>query len=100
MDCIHLIDSRQSISLKNSSCSLSADDGLNVHANYFNVEKILNQTTILVELLSNIIQPMNDYLHLQKQLKFMKMIMVVCRTHLFFIFIIIQFKIIVHVECY
>ncbi|CAF3719681.1 unnamed protein product, partial [Rotaria sordida] len=52
MDCMHFTDSREYISVSNSKCSSMGDDGLNVHAMYFIVKKIINSTALIVQTLS------------------------------------------------
>ena len=49
VDCIHLMDTRESITIENSQCSSMGDDGLNVHATYFTVKEIINSTTLIVQ---------------------------------------------------
>jgi hypothetical protein len=48
-DCMHFMDNREYISISNSKCSSMGDDGLNVHATYFNVRQIINSTTLIVQ---------------------------------------------------
>ena len=48
-DCIHLMDTREYISIENSQCSSMGDDGLNVHATYFTVKEVINSTTLIVQ---------------------------------------------------
>jgi hypothetical protein len=50
-DCMHFMDNRELISIENSKCSSMGDDGLNVHATYFNVREIINSTTLIVQTL-------------------------------------------------
>ena len=47
-DCMHFADSRESIRISDSKCQLQADDGLNVHAQYFVVTEIVNSSALIV----------------------------------------------------
>ena len=49
-DCMHFGDNRGSISIVNSSCEGMGDDGLNVHAYYFNCTQIVNSSTAVISL--------------------------------------------------
>jgi hypothetical protein len=53
VDCLHFVDSREYISISNSKCSSMGDDGLNVHAVYFIVKKIINSTALIVQTLNS-----------------------------------------------
>ena len=48
-DCLHFADSRDYINIFNSKCEAMGDDGLNVHAVYFNVTRIVNSTSLLIQ---------------------------------------------------
>lgn len=48
-DCMHLTDSRESISISNTHCQSTGDDALAVHAVYFLVTDIINSTTLTME---------------------------------------------------
>jgi len=47
-DCMHLADSRESIHIYDSKCELQGDDGLNVHAQYFIVNEIVNSSALIL----------------------------------------------------
>ena len=49
VDCMHLMDSREYISICDSSCQGMGDDGLNVHSVFFIVTQIINSTTIVIQ---------------------------------------------------
>ena len=49
-DCMHFGDHRGHIRIVNSSCDGMGDDGLNVHAYFFNLTEILNATTAVISL--------------------------------------------------
>ncbi|CAF1413959.1 unnamed protein product [Rotaria magnacalcarata] len=48
-DCMHFADSRQYINIFDTSCEGQGDDGLNVQAFYFQVIRILNSTSLIVQ---------------------------------------------------
>lgn len=49
VDCIHLVDTREYISISDSVCQGMGDDGLNVHATFFLVTEIINSTSAVIE---------------------------------------------------
>ena len=49
VDCLHLTDSFESITILNSECQSMGDDGLNIHSSYFNVSRIINSTALIME---------------------------------------------------
>jgi hypothetical protein len=48
-DCMHFSDSRDYINIVDSKCEGQGDDGLNVHAFYFNITQIINSTALILE---------------------------------------------------
>ncbi len=48
LDCMHFTDTREYVSISDSICHTTGDDGLNVHANYLLVTEIINSTTIII----------------------------------------------------
>jgi hypothetical protein len=48
-DCMHFIDTREYVSISDSTCQAMGDDGLNVHAVFFLVTAVINSTTIIIE---------------------------------------------------
>jgi hypothetical protein len=48
-DCIHFADAREYINIFDSQCIGMSDDGLNVHATYFSISRIINSTTIMIQ---------------------------------------------------
>ncbi|CAF1495937.1 unnamed protein product [Adineta ricciae] len=52
VDCMHFIDTREYISIIDSECYGMGDDGLNVHAVFFLVTKIIDTHTIIIEIKS------------------------------------------------
>jgi hypothetical protein len=49
VDCLHLTDNREYISIIDSECQSMGDDGLNIHSSYFNVSQIINSTAFIME---------------------------------------------------
>ncbi len=49
IDCMHFTDARESISISDSSCHGTGDDGLNVHAVFLLVPEVINSTTIIIQ---------------------------------------------------
>ena len=49
VDCMHFLDSREYISISDSSCQGMGDDGLNVHSVLFLVTEVINSNTIIIE---------------------------------------------------
>jgi hypothetical protein len=49
-DCMHLTDSREYVSILNTKCQSTGDDGLAVHAVYLFVVEVINSTTIMMEI--------------------------------------------------
>ena len=48
-DCLHLVDTREYISISDSTCQAMGDDALNVHATFLLVTGIINSTSIVIE---------------------------------------------------
>ncbi|CAF4072671.1 unnamed protein product [Adineta steineri] len=57
-DCMHFLDTRESISISDSECQAMGDDGLNVHAMFFQVTQVIDSTTVIIEE-SNWDEPLN-----------------------------------------
>jgi hypothetical protein len=49
IDCMHFTDAREYISITDSSCQATGDDGLNVHGVFLLVTEVLNSSTIIIE---------------------------------------------------
>lgn len=47
-DCMHFADSREYVHISDSKCELQADDGLNVHSQYFIVTEIVNSSALII----------------------------------------------------
>ncbi|CAF0969010.1 unnamed protein product, partial [Adineta ricciae] len=48
-DCMHLISTREFISLKDSKCQMQGDDGLNVLTPYVSVANVINSTALILQ---------------------------------------------------
>lgn len=48
LDCLHFTDSREFVSVTDSECHTTADDGLNVHAAYILITEVINSSTIIM----------------------------------------------------
>ena len=49
VDCIHHTDAREYISISDSSCHATGDDGLNVHGVFFLVTQVIDSNTVIIE---------------------------------------------------
>jgi hypothetical protein len=49
IDCMHFTDAREYVSISDSSCRATGDDGLNVHATFLLVTEVINSTAIIIE---------------------------------------------------
>jgi hypothetical protein len=49
-DCMHFTDSREYVSVLNTKCQSTGDDGLAVHAVYFLVTEVINSTTLMMQI--------------------------------------------------
>jgi len=49
-DCMHITDSREYVSVLNTTCQSTGDDGLAVHAVYYLVTEVINSTTLMMEI--------------------------------------------------
>jgi hypothetical protein len=49
-DCMHLTESIESISVLNTKCQSTGDDGLAVHAVYFLVTEVINSTALMMQI--------------------------------------------------
>jgi len=58
MDCMHFLDTREYISISDSTCQAMGDDGLNVHAAYLLISEIINSSTIII-MVTNSADPLN-----------------------------------------
>ena len=48
-DCMHFADAREYVHIFDSKCEAMGDDGLNIHAVYFNVSQIINSTALIIQ---------------------------------------------------
>jgi hypothetical protein len=48
LDCMHFMDTREYVFITDSRCQTTGDDGLNIHASYLLVTKIINSNTIII----------------------------------------------------
>jgi hypothetical protein len=48
-DCMHFADAREYVNIFDSKCEAMGDDGLNIHAVYFNVTEIVNSTALIIQ---------------------------------------------------
>jgi hypothetical protein len=58
LDCMHFTDTREYVSISDSICHTTADDGLNVHASYLLVIEVINSNTIIINT-TNSADPLN-----------------------------------------
>jgi hypothetical protein len=49
VDCMHFVDTREYVSISDSSCQAMGDDGLNVHGVFFLVTEIIDSSTIIIQ---------------------------------------------------
>ena len=49
VDCMHHTDAREYISISDSSCHATGDDGLNVHGVFFLVTQVIDSNTVVIE---------------------------------------------------
>jgi hypothetical protein len=49
VDCLHLTDIREYVSITDSRCESMGDDGLNIHAPYFNIIEVINSTALIIQ---------------------------------------------------
>jgi hypothetical protein len=48
-DCMHFADAREYVNIFDSKCEAMGDDGLNIHATYFNVTEIVNSSALVIQ---------------------------------------------------
>jgi hypothetical protein len=48
-DCMHFADAREYVNIFDSKCEAMGDDGLNIHAVYFNVSQIVNSSALIIQ---------------------------------------------------
>jgi hypothetical protein len=48
-DCMHFADAREYVNIFDSKCEAMGDDGLNIHASYFNVTDIVNSSALVIQ---------------------------------------------------
>jgi hypothetical protein len=58
VDCMHHTDAREYVSISDSSCQGTGDDGLNVHGVFFLITQVIDASTIVIEAINGT-EPLN-----------------------------------------